>query len=516
MGLFDESESDDDDDGINAAAVEVDNNDDDDDEEEEDPLDAYMKSIDHNQTTTATAHDDDVDESLPNANAANPRHRHGGRLDVDAEEEATSHWAVDETTTVHDTIPHGNNNVSLLEKYYCHDDEKVVDHHHTAAAAAAISISSRSRSNDKSELYSPFLRAGGQPSREDTNNDDKKKKKKRKIVRPSSLLYNATTTTLEDDDDDDHDSQLLQLHREEIDPLEHVDHTTFHYSTFRRTFHISTNTHQGQSWRTEHNVVCTPPIYDPILGFGDLVPPPPCEHDANSSSSSNNDGTVTTTTTTTPVFPEELTRTIVKCGYDSPTIVQSQTLSVALSGRDALITAATGSGKTLAYIWPMVVHIYDQRYIESGVDGPIGLVLTPTRELAKQVYQHAKKFIECIGGKAIEVSGGHRGTYELIKRLKLGCEIIVGSPGRVIDIVRKKGTNLRRVTFLVLDEADRMLDMGFEKQVHSILENIRPDRQTLLLSATFGKRVEKVARSWLRNPVRYVLFWVCDMSRRCV
>jgi hypothetical protein len=506
MGLFDESESDDDD-GINAAAVEVDNNNDDDEEEEEeeeDPLDAYMKSIDHNQTTT-TAHDD-VDESLPNSNAANPRHRHGGRLDVDAEEEATSHWAVDETTTAHDAIPHSNNNSSLLEKYCRHDDEKVVDHHHTAAAAA-ISISSRSRSNDKSELYSPFLRAGGQPSREDTNNDDEKKR--RKIVRPS--------TTLEEEDDDD-DVQLLQLHREEIDPLEHdVDHATFQYSTFRRTFHISTNTHQGRSWRSEHDVVCTPPIYDPILGFGDLVAPP-CEHDANGSS--NNDGTVTTTTTTTttttPVFPEELTRTIVKCGYDSPTIVQSQTLSVALSGCDALITAATGSGKTLAYIWPMVVHIYDQKYIESGVDGPIGLVLTPTRELAKQVYQHAKKFIECIGGKAIEVSGGHCGTYELIKRLKLGCEIIVGSPGRVIDIVRKKGTNLRRVTFLVLDEADRMLDMGFEKQVHSILENIRPDRQTLLLSATFGKRVEKVARSWLRNPVRYVSFWVCDMSRRCV
>jgi ATP-dependent RNA helicase DDX42 len=160
----------------------------------------------------------------------------------------------------------------------------------------------------------------------------------------------------------------------------------------------------------------------------------------------------------------------------------------------------------------MVVHIYDQQYIEPGVDGPIGVILTPTRELTKQVYQYAKIFIECIGGKAIEVSGGHMGTYEIIKQCKLGCEIIVGSPGRLIDIIRKKGTNLQRVTFLVLDEADRMLDMGFEKQVHSILENIRPDRQTLLLSATFGKRVEKVARSWLRNPVRYVFLWVFELA----
>lgn len=479
MGLFDESESDDDDDdGVNAAAVEVDNINADDDEE--DPLDAYMKSIDHE---TTTSHDGDVDASLTNTNA-DAQHRHGGRLDVNAEEEATSHWEVDETT-VCNKIPHTNNNLLLLEKY-CHV-EKVVDH------PASMSTSSRSRSNNNSELYSSFVRAGEQP-REDKNNDGKKR--------------NIPQSTLEEEDDD---MQLLQLHCQEIDPLEHVDHASFHYSTFRRLFHISTNTLEGQSWRSEHDVVCTPPIYDPILGFGDLVPPP-CEHDAVATDN-NNDRTATTTTTT-PVFPEELTRTIVKCGYDSPTLVQSQTLSVALSGQDALITAATGSGKTLAYIWPMVVHIYDQQYIRPGVDGPIGLVLTPTRELAKQVYHHAKIFIECVGGKAMEVSGGHRGTYELIKQLKLGCEIIVSSPGRLIDIIRKKGTNLRRVTFLVLDEADRMLDMGFEKQVHSILENIRPDRQTLLLSATFGKRIEKVARSWLRNPVRYVLFWMCDMSRR--
>ena len=118
--------------------------------------------------------------------------------------------------------------------------------------------------------------------------------------------------------------------------------------------------------------------------------------------------------------------------------------------------AATGSGKTLAFIWPMVVHINDQPHIVPGVDGPIGVVLTPTRELAKQVYKYAKTFIECIGGKAIEVAGGNKGTWELTKELKKGCEIVVSSPGRLIDMVKKKGTNLKRVTFLVLDEADRM------------------------------------------------------------
>lgn len=155
----------------------------------------------------------------------------------------------------------------------------------------------------------------------------------------------------------------------------------------------------------------------------------------------------------------------------------------------------------LAYIWPIVIHVIDQPHIAPD-EGPISLILCPTRELSKQVAKYAKIYMECLDGSVVEVSGGNKGTWELCKELKRGCEIVVGTPGRVIDIVRKKGTNLERVTFVVLDEADRMLDMGFEKQVSSILENIRPDRQTMLLSATFGKKVERVARGWLKDPVR--------------
>lgn len=106
----------------------------------------------------------------------------------------------------------------------------------------------------------------------------------------------------------------------------------------------------------------------------------------------------------------------------------------------------------LAYIWPIVIHVIDQPHINPGTDGPIALVLTPTRELSKQVSKYAKLYIEPLGGKAVEVSGGNKGTWELCKELKRGCEIVVGTPGRVIDVVRKKGTNLERVTFVVLDE----------------------------------------------------------------
>jgi ATP-dependent RNA helicase DDX42 len=94
------------------------------------------------------------------------------------------------------------------------------------------------------------------------------------------------------------------------------------------------------------------------------------------------------------------------------------------------------------------------------------------------------------------------GTYEMVKELQKGCEVIISTPGRLIDMVKKKATNFNRVTMIILDEADKMLDMGFEKQVACILDNVRPDRQTFMFSATFGKRVERVAKGWLNDPVR--------------
>ena len=125
----------------------------------------------------------------------------------------------------------------------------------------------------------------------------------------------------------------------------------------------------------------------------------------------------------------------------------------------------------LAYIWPIMIHVIDQPHIQPP-DGPIALILCPTRELSKQVAKYAKLYMECLEGKVVEISGGNKGTWELCKELKRGCEIVVGTPGRVIDVVRKKGTNLERVTFVVLDEADRMLGMLFEKATLPVITNI--------------------------------------------
>uniref|UniRef100_A0A1B0DFC2 RNA helicase n=2 Tax=Phlebotomus papatasi TaxID=29031 RepID=A0A1B0DFC2_PHLPP len=150
----------------------------------------------------------------------------------------------------------------------------------------------------------------------------------------------------------------------------------------------------------------------------------------------------------------------------------------------------------------MLVHIMDQKELQPG-DGPIGLILAPTRELSLQIYNEAKRFGKVYNIYVVCCYGGGS-KWEQSKALEKGAEIIVATPGRMIDMVKMKATNLRRVSFLVLDEADKMFNMGFEPQVRSICNHVRPDRQTLLFSATFKKRIEKLARDVLTDPVRIV------------
>ncbi|KAJ7973071.1 DEAD-box ATP-dependent RNA helicase [Quillaja saponaria] len=159
-------------------------------------------------------------------------------------------------------------------------------------------------------------------------------------------------------------------------------------------------------------------------------------------------------------FSQQLMNAIKKQGYEKPTTIQCQALPIVLSGRDVIGIAKTGSGKTAAFVLPMIVHIMDQPELEKE-EGPIGF-----------------------------------------KELKAGCEIVVATPGRLIDMLKMKALTMSRATYLVLDEADRMFDLGFEPQIRSIVGQIRPDRQTLLFSATMPHRVEKLAREILTDPVR--------------
>lgn len=198
-------------------------------------------------------------------------------------------------------------------------------------------------------------------------------------------------------------------------------------------------------------------------------------------------------------FPDYLMNEINRQGFAEPTAIQAQGWPIALSGRDLVGIAQTGSGKTLAYILPAAVHINEQR-VSCG-DGPIALILAPTRELAQQIQTVAQDFGSpskirntCIFG------GAPKGPQ--IRDLERGVEIVIATPGRLIDFLERGNTNLRRCTYLVLDEADRMLDMGFEPQIRKIIEQIRPDRQVLMWSATWPKEVQTLAEDFLSDYIQ--------------
>lgn len=197
---------------------------------------------------------------------------------------------------------------------------------------------------------------------------------------------------------------------------------------------------------------------------------------------------------------------IEKLGYEDTTSIQAQAIPSIMSGRDVIGVAKTGSGKTIAFLIPMFRHIKDQRPL-ANMEGPIGLVMAPTRELATQVHKDCKPFLKALNLRAVCAYGGAP-IKDQIADLKRGAEIIVCTPGRMIDLLaanQGRVTNLARVTYVVLDEADRMFDMGFGPQVMKIMANVRPDRQTVLFSATFPRSMEDLARKTLNKPVEIVV-----------
>ncbi|APA14811.1 hypothetical protein sscle_13g095810 [Sclerotinia sclerotiorum 1980 UF-70] len=197
---------------------------------------------------------------------------------------------------------------------------------------------------------------------------------------------------------------------------------------------------------------------------------------------------------------------IKKLGYDKPTSIQMQAIPAIMSGRDVIGVAKTGSGKTIAFLLPMFRHIRDQRPLKNS-DGPIGLIMTPTRELATQIHKECKPFLKAMGLRAVCAYGGAI-IKDQIADLKRGAEIIVCTPGRMIELLAANSgrvTNLQRVTYVVLDEADRMFDMGFEPQVMKVFNNIRPNRQTILFSATMPRIMDALAKKTLQSPVEIVV-----------
>ncbi|KAG8182290.1 hypothetical protein JTE90_011108 [Oedothorax gibbosus] len=218
---------------------------------------------------------------------------------------------------------------------------------------------------------------------------------------------------------------------------------------------------------------------------------------------------------------------IEQLGYTDPTPIQRQAIPIGLQNRDIIGVAETGSGKTLAFLIPLLVWITSLPKIVRNEDidqGPYAIIMAPTRELAQQIEEETIKFAKTLEIRTVAIIGG-LSREEQGFRLRLGCEIIIATPGRLIDVLENRYLVLNRCTYIVLDEADRMIDMGFEPDVQKILEympvtNQKPDtdeaederillanfqsknkfRQTVMFTATMPPAVERLARTYLRRP----------------
>ncbi|AAO90214.2 DEAD/DEAH box helicase [Coxiella burnetii] len=197
----------------------------------------------------------------------------------------------------------------------------------------------------------------------------------------------------------------------------------------------------------------------------------------------------------------ELLRAIREQGYVEPTPVQRQAIPVILQARDVMVTAQTGTGKTAGFTLPLLQRLFVSRPPLQRSAKPVirALILTPTRELAVQVFECVRAYGKYLPLKATVVHGGVS-IKPQINHLRRGVDILVATPGRLLDLVNQGVLNLSRVEFFVLDEADRMLDMGFLPDIRRILKLLPESRQNLLFSATFSKEIKELTDKLLHSP----------------
>ena len=450
MDWFDDDESDDEDEedqrirqkealAFKTASNNNDGNDDD--EEEEDPLDAYMKTLQDKDKKPAKQNPNDDDTFTNTATAAS---KSGGRLDVECDDEATSHWV---NKSESDNIKSTNNIASTTIQEGESNKQKQGTAFHT--------------------MQSTFHRSSDQQQQQQQQQQDE-------------------SSTMNTKDHRDVNIQLQQVKHDEMGykPFEKNYLLPMSYGVDTNNINSARNTSEGHKWRKENQVTCHPPL-DPIYDFAELR----------------------------DILPEEVLTWNATKNLTTPTLVQSQTLGVALCGKDAIVTATTGSGKTLSYLFPIVSHLMANHCSAStsrSADNSSSraLVLVPTRELALQVEQIAKSMFAKLPLTALAITGGNMGRYQLSQKLqstKPHC--VIATPGRLLDVLNsqqklKKAWLLPNITLLVMDEADKMIEMGFANQVTQVLQNLRPDRQSLLVSATFDSRLQRRCQEWMHDPCR--------------
>eukprot|EP00413_Alexandrium_margalefii_P033904 CAMPEP_0204567242 /NCGR_PEP_ID=MMETSP0661-20131031/36493_1 /ASSEMBLY_ACC=CAM_ASM_000606 /TAXON_ID=109239 /ORGANISM="Alexandrium margalefi, Strain AMGDE01CS-322" /LENGTH=451 /DNA_ID=CAMNT_0051575139 /DNA_START=48 /DNA_END=1399 /DNA_ORIENTATION=- len=202
-------------------------------------------------------------------------------------------------------------------------------------------------------------------------------------------------------------------------------------------------------------------------------------------------------------FPREMRDELRKAGFPGPSQIQAYTWPLGIKGKDIIGIAATGSGKTLAFLLPAFAEMYD-RGTRPEREGPGLLVMSPTRELAQQTEQEASRFGRCLGFRCVAMYGGAPKGQQMSK-YRGGCHTIVACPGRLNDFLEGGQVRLDGISKLVLDEADRMLDMGFEPQIRKILAKVPRKRHTLFFTATWPREVRQLASEILSKPYKVMI-----------
>ncbi len=200
-------------------------------------------------------------------------------------------------------------------------------------------------------------------------------------------------------------------------------------------------------------------------------------------------------------LPESLVRAVREQGYTEPTAIQAEAIPAILAGHDVMAAAQTGTGKTAGFTLPLLARLGENAPANGRPRAVRALILTPTRELTAQVQESVTTYGRHAGLKSTVVFGGV-GMKPQIDRLRRGVDIVVATPGRLLDHIRQRTIDLSKIETLVLDEADRMLDMGFIHDIRKVIATLPKERQTLLFSATFSDEISKLAMGMLNNPVR--------------
>tara|TARA_B110000003_G_scaffold152808_2_gene153502 strand:- start:13152 stop:14444 length:1293 start_codon:yes stop_codon:yes gene_type:complete len=195
---------------------------------------------------------------------------------------------------------------------------------------------------------------------------------------------------------------------------------------------------------------------------------------------------------------EALLKAIKRKGYTTPSPIQQKAIPQILAGKDVLASAQTGTGKTAGFTLPVLQYLSDTKHPKYR---PLrALVLTPTRELAAQVYENIREYSSYLNIRSTVIFGGVKPASQ-IATLRRGVDVLVATPGRLLDLHNQKAVSFKRIDVFILDEADRMLDMGFIRDINKIISFMPLKRQNLLFSATFSKEIKQLAQEILRNPV---------------